>query len=587
MKSHLFLFTLGPVQSFIAQARKTQDLYAGSRILAELTHVAATKAIQQNIKLIFPAKVAEGSPIPNRFIGKIADKSDHDLQEIGASIELAVQNKFADMANSALKAAETTEDERFWRQIENQWDMNWLFYPVAAEGDDNYRAAYAAIEQEMSAVKNMRFFTQNPEQGRKCSLDGERDALFFGQGTNTKYFSDKNQIIKDGLWLASNEGLSAVSLVKRGFEKGRNSVNNSFASTAEISLLQEIEKDQTIFNLYKDFIRLDEFDYQFCYKENITEKYLRKNGYSEVLERISPLALEQCRNQIFGTRELPKHYALVAFDGDQMGQIMSGAKGIFQGKDLEVFQRSVSGRLIAFAEEVHALFKSNPSWGRVVYTGGDDFLGFINLHYLFKAMESLRTSFQRLVNQPLREDGNFVEGYNFTFSAGIAMAHYKTPLSIVIHKAKELEESAKSAGRDAFALAALKHSGDSHESCYRWELGNGLTHWKALEQLTGYLEDNTCSENFARVLASSFYLFQNEKGELPNSRLVKTELLRTVKRSIHPDKKDKVQEVFQCIEKLLFPPNIETDAPVELNNFIEMLNIALFLKRVRKNKLKR
>ena len=27
---YLFLFTIGPVQSFIAQARKTRDLYAGS-----------------------------------------------------------------------------------------------------------------------------------------------------------------------------------------------------------------------------------------------------------------------------------------------------------------------------------------------------------------------------------------------------------------------------------------------------------------------------------------------------------------------------------------------------------------------------
>ncbi len=34
MNNHLFLFTLGPVQSFIAQARKTQDLYAGSETLS-------------------------------------------------------------------------------------------------------------------------------------------------------------------------------------------------------------------------------------------------------------------------------------------------------------------------------------------------------------------------------------------------------------------------------------------------------------------------------------------------------------------------------------------------------------------------
>lgn len=37
---HLFLFTISPVQSFIAQARKTQDLYAGSLLLSELIDFA-------------------------------------------------------------------------------------------------------------------------------------------------------------------------------------------------------------------------------------------------------------------------------------------------------------------------------------------------------------------------------------------------------------------------------------------------------------------------------------------------------------------------------------------------------------------
>jgi len=33
--THLFLFTIGPVQSFIAQARKVQDLAAGSQMLSD------------------------------------------------------------------------------------------------------------------------------------------------------------------------------------------------------------------------------------------------------------------------------------------------------------------------------------------------------------------------------------------------------------------------------------------------------------------------------------------------------------------------------------------------------------------------
>lgn len=36
MKNYLFLFTISPVQSFISQARKVQDLAAGSKLLSDL-----------------------------------------------------------------------------------------------------------------------------------------------------------------------------------------------------------------------------------------------------------------------------------------------------------------------------------------------------------------------------------------------------------------------------------------------------------------------------------------------------------------------------------------------------------------------
>ncbi|NPA53826.1 MAG: hypothetical protein GXO21_04085 [Aquificae bacterium] len=41
---YLFIFTITPVQSFIAQARKTRDLHAGSRILSELIKKANRKS---------------------------------------------------------------------------------------------------------------------------------------------------------------------------------------------------------------------------------------------------------------------------------------------------------------------------------------------------------------------------------------------------------------------------------------------------------------------------------------------------------------------------------------------------------------
>lgn len=580
MTNHLFLFNLGPVQSFIEQARKTHDLYAGSRILAELTRVAAKEAIKHGVDLIFPAKVEDGSPIPNRFIGKIADKTASELQVIGREIEGAVTKHFKDLSDRALAASGAQGNSSFYAQIAQHWDINWLFYPIEGEGNTAYTNAYKAIEMEMQAVKNFRLIKQLPEAGRKCSLDGERNAMFFGKETNRRYLLPETQVVDEGPWIAGNEGLSAVSLVKRAYEKqkGKNSI--SFPSTAEIALLGVVSAENDLFQFYKNCVDSQEFEFQFCYKENITEKYLRKNGYGKILEKIQPIALEETRQRVFGNGELPKHYALVAFDGDNMGLIMSGARQYFKGEDLESYQRAVSSRLITFANTATQIFDKNREWGRIVYTGGDDLLGFVNLNHLFQVMTELRKTFHRIVSQSLREDGYFQDGANFNFSAGIALAHYKIPLSIVIHQAKEAEEKAKKSGRDAFAIAALKHSGESHTTAYPWALKDNLPYWTALEKLTYFLEKQIVSENFARVLAKSFYLFENEEGSIPVNQMILAEVKRTIIRAMSPDHKDKTDEVVDCVSQLIS----STETPIKIDNFIEMMNIALYLKRVRKNK---
>jgi len=54
---HLLAIALGPVQEFIATARRTRDLYAGSRLLSEAAARAA-KALAREVgakNLIFPA----------------------------------------------------------------------------------------------------------------------------------------------------------------------------------------------------------------------------------------------------------------------------------------------------------------------------------------------------------------------------------------------------------------------------------------------------------------------------------------------------------------------------------------------------
>ena len=83
-----FHFTLGPVQGFVAQARRTRDFWAGSFLLSWLSAVAMQAVIKQQGEIIFPKvsddyldwlenKGKSGTEpqqgcVPNRFKGGLA-----------------------------------------------------------------------------------------------------------------------------------------------------------------------------------------------------------------------------------------------------------------------------------------------------------------------------------------------------------------------------------------------------------------------------------------------------------------------------------------------------------------------------------
>ncbi|HNI45355.1 MAG TPA: type III-B CRISPR-associated protein Cas10/Cmr2, partial [Chitinophagales bacterium] len=344
-KQYLFFVTIGPVQSFIAQARKTQDLYAGSRILSELTKAAAQEAKNnQNITLVFPTEIPAGNnSFPNRFIGTITGNfSNEQLQAKGQSIEDKVRETFKDFAKNALSVVQLAAPAGFDEQIKAHLDINWLFLPMT---DNNYGAAYRLIEPYMASLKNMRIIgNEYPEAGRKCSLDGERNALFFGQGSNHSYVSEnKAQIVSQGAWLTSNEGLSAVSLVKRTFEVEK----EGFPSTAKVALSKQLaglsKQNEELLNCYKKLFSKDypnacielveqrhissinienkkdnwrtEFDEQLLFEENLT---------SQNIPNASQLSIAKPIQQKLKPHLTQNHYTLIAFDGDKMGALLSG-----------------------------------------------------------------------------------------------------------------------------------------------------------------------------------------------------------------------------------------------------------------------
>ncbi|RLC11090.1 MAG: hypothetical protein DRI57_19430 [Deltaproteobacteria bacterium] len=151
MSRHLFLFTIGPVQSFIAQARKTQDLYSGSRILSDLIDEAINTLDKSGIidsnDLIFPNRKIQSKP--NRLLAIL--KTD-DPGKIGNDVEDAVRRRFKASAEKALKKNSIRELPELRSHIENFLKIYWVALPC----NGNYSEKYEEIERLLGAVKNVR-----------------------------------------------------------------------------------------------------------------------------------------------------------------------------------------------------------------------------------------------------------------------------------------------------------------------------------------------------------------------------------------------------------------------------------------------
>lgn len=606
---HLILFTVGPVQSFIAQARKTRDLYAGSALLSELIKVAIMEVGKQHI--IFPYVAKEESlnalqSLPNRFIAHI-EILPQEAQGYGAGIEVAVRQKFREIAQEVL--GNQDKPVGFDEQIEAHLDIHWVVQEIAQ--NSHYQESFVAIEEHLGASKNIRGFSQFAyadtlgEAGRKCNLDGERNALFFGAKAFKTYKTHKQwnkgakKLTASNIFIAENEGLSAVSYLKRFYDHKKKI--SSFPSTTSIVLMEAIRhidpaKIKAYQNLFNPAKAIEEckslkvngmpwtrFDDQFYYEENLVPKHI-PHTQQLCIAHTGHRKLTQAFAQ--NKAKFHKYYAVLLFDVDKMGAWLSGTKlkEGYQKDELKIFHQEFSGLLLEYAKETRKILNPKAHNGQVVYAGGDDFLGFVNLHHLFEVVSKLRTTFAQKVSSLIIQKYAEKDAV-LHFSAGIVIAHHKAPFSEVLKKARQLETLAKSKGdRNAFAIATMKHSGEIQETVLRWTVDKedniGTTHWQSIATIAQYLKDGAVSNKFIFNLSVELYQLAGIKSAHiiePQNKALFTEMKRLLDRAANPatpnEITNKLWEALVC----LYRASEGQERPVQ--NFIHCLQIADFISR--------
>ncbi len=586
MNTYLFLFTVSPVQSYITQARKARDLFAGSRILSDLTQCGMDWVAQNKpeAEFIFPAKEIPSKP--NRFLCILPFADDAAATLFGNQLTDAVHQHWMTLAGDVFsrhtKGAPLPEG--YTQQAASHPDIQWLLMPYQ---HDSYTADYALLEKTMGEIKAYRHFTQLEETGRKCSLCGERNALIVHSSKQIKpansafiqadaYNCARNKALAS--LISEGEGLCAVCFMKRAGKQDR----KEFSSTAEIATLSTItalqnnEKFNTLVRQYTSLFGED-FDAQLFYPENLTTTYFGKQGLTDHLpnlDEMKKLLKKLTREAKDAGAPMMKYYAVMMFDGDNMGQWLTGELlNPAVKKDLKEFHQAISRALGIFAGKAYEVVDGKGR-GAIIYAGGEDFLGFISLPHLFSVMAELRHLFDQTINSELTRW--LPEGKKVTFSAGTVITHYKNPLSEVLTRVRATEKSAKSIDRqkNAFSIAVMKHSGEIHQATFRWGAGESMTRTLQLANtLVAALQTEQFSGTFIDSIEREFTRLIDQNGLCSlSAAMAQQEFSRLIERScmIPPqsgiDKKSAIATLTDAVTTLY------QESPREMISFLSIID---------------
>lgn len=498
---YLMLISIGPVQEFIASARRSRDLWFGSWFLSELSKTAARVIDEQGGTLIFPAPTARAddlkpdSPlnVANKILARLPDQAPNPT-DLAQTINDAMQDRLFDDNGFWTRAYQQIRqrsqiDERAARaQIADLIEVAWVCIPLAAE---KYAEGRAALEHLLSARKATRSFQPVgawSQAGRpKSSLDGLRESVIpediydpFQPGRLTELDLFR------GFGVRRGERLCGVGLLKRHGRRGTGEHSGRVFSTSHVAALPLLERlngahqqvvTDYIIELQNLGLTQDElgrvpvahpffgdYDGHLLFEERLSE-YLKDekepDGNKPLTQAKKQLKL--LLKVITGKETfvpLP-YYALLRADGDGMG------KAIEAQTTLDDHQ-ALSRQLNDFARQVSSIIASYK--GSLVYTGGDDVLAFVPLHTALACVRMLADYFKNaLKDYSYTEDGTN-EKRQPTLSVGISILHHLEPLSDALALAHEAEHAAKAhPGKNALAIALSKRSGEDRVVVGGWE----------------------------------------------------------------------------------------------------------------------
>ena len=524
MSQQYFHFTLGPVQSFVAQARRTRDFWAGSFLLSWLSAVAMQAVIKQGGEIIFPTvdndylawlenkgqrKAPSQGCVPNRFKGGLAKvPADFKPEDVVASIQLAWKALAEQVWQQDLKDCPAATRAIWDRQVNAFWEISWALSNDETESN------------LLDRRKNWRNYLPPEEAGVKCMMmDGWQEL----SGITTPNVKGL-EAFWEGLRKQGNQGIAtdlrkheylcAIAFIKRRFARCFAEVKvdmpNSWtlhgwtvkssvpsvaymaaapwlakvladAPEAELQAFHEAAKKLT--QSYGEYdTRLDCID-KVLFNHN-DKKLLwdtksldgnvffesaldNKNIYED--QKQAQLVKKALKKLLAKTNELREAKQQNALEPVSPFYAVLMMDGDSLGKQMSNAdkQKAISKGLEKFTQGVNKIVEDHS--GFLIYAGGDDVLALLPLEHALNCAYAVREHYQDSFVQVALEDKSLPE-IKTTISAAIEYAHIKMPLGKVLGDAHHLlDDVAKDkTGRDSVAVRVWKPGGQHLEWAMPW-----------------------------------------------------------------------------------------------------------------------
>lgn len=564
----VLLFSVGPVQPFIAASRTLRDLWTGSFLLSWMIRQAMEPVLERlgPEAFVFPdltkdpmglANLRGGgarSPcLPNRFLAEVPAA---DAEFLGWKCERRFLAEWRSIAEE-VKAALTSEIsrrvspfaeewhksvERFWdAQINSFFDVRWVALPwgecsreviekVLGPKEGGRKGESASTEElwtervqlaaaVLAAQKAIRKVTvYQPRWSAeglypgKCSLLGTYEHLGPANLERAAQFWERfsKAISIKGTRVRAGERLCAISLVKR------------FAWAASLSERLRVDPRQQRFEDTPSVAGAD-----WLAKVTVEGKSLSDwardqfgtwSGHwlywtkpdADPEEDACPPEVWRVIKEKKKSEGLPTpYYAVLVMDGDHMGAKLRERPGRDHPRGISRALSEFSVNRVPTIVERHL--------GTLIYSGGDDVLALLPTRHVLKCAREINAAFHEI----WREMG--IAGREATMTAGIVVVHYREDLRFALEEARQSNKRAKDSGRNLVGLTLCRRSGPHSWLLIPWGFLDVMDEW--VEAFSGKNGTPAASDRWA------YHLYQ----ELPTLEglpveIFQAELRRQVER---------------------------------------------------------